>query len=103
MSKGLGKLQRAIVGLLDGTLKHQVFSAGGALATSELLAELVALGLLEEDLPRKTAMSTVRRACHSLLDRGILEGEYSIDCDYPWAQVASWRINRRKKANLKSG
>ena len=82
------KLQRAIVGLLDGTLERQVYAGGGGLATNEFLEELQARGLVKEGIPRKTAMFTVRRACHSLLDRGILEGEYIIDDDYPWARVA---------------
>ena len=47
--------------------------------------------------------STVRRACLSLLDRGILEGRYTVDQNYPRAKVASWRLCGRKKANLKSG
>ena len=97
MSKGLSKLQRAIVGLLDGTLEHKVYTSGGALATNELLEELQARGLVKEDIPRKIAMFTVRRACHSLLNRGILEGEYCIDCNYPWAEVATWRLIKQKK------
>ena len=98
MSKGLGKLQQAIVELLDGTLERQVVS-GAALCTNELLEELQARGLVKEDIPRKIAMFAVRRACHSLLDRGILEGEYTIDCYHPWAKVACWRLVEQKKRN----
>jgi len=97
MSRGLSKLQRAIVGLLVGTLERQVFSSGGGLTTSELLEELQARGLVKEGISRKIAMFTVRRACHSLLDRGIVEGEYVIDCNHPWAQVACWRLSKQKK------
>ena len=97
MSRGLGKLQHSIVGLLDGTLKRQVFSSGGGLTTSELLEELQVRGLVKEGTSRKIAMFTVRRACHSLLNRGILEGEYVMDCDYPWAEVVSWRLCKQKR------
>ncbi len=96
MSRGLSKLQRAIVGLLDGTIKLRIFSGSGALTTSELLEELRERGLVREDIPRKTAMFTVRRACLSLLERDILEGEYVIDVDHPWARVASWHLKERE-------
>jgi hypothetical protein len=99
MSKGLSKLQRTIVGLLDGSLKRQ-FYRGGALITSELLAELVDREAVREDMPRNMAMFTVRRACMSLVERGILEGEYSIHADYPWAKVITWRlVSDQDKAN----
>lgn len=97
MSKGLGKLQRAIVGLLDVTLEGEVYTKGRILTTNELLDELRARGLVKEDIPRKTAMFAVRRACLSLLNRGILEGEYIIDCNYPWANVASWHLSEPEK------
>lgn len=64
MSKGLGKLQRAIVGLLDGSIPHKVYTPG-AMATNEVLKELECLGLVREGTSRKVAMHTVRRACLS--------------------------------------
>ena len=96
MSRGRSKLQRAIVGLLDGTIEMRVYRGGGVLTTSELLEELRERGLVREDIPRKTAMFTVRRACLSLLERDILEGEYVTDVDHHWAQVASWRLKERE-------
>ena len=93
MSRGISKIQRAIVGLLDGSVRHQVYrGSGGPLATRELWEELISLGLMRSDTPRKHAMFTVRRACRSLLDRGILQGRYVWDCDNPGRQTASWKI-----------
>lgn len=90
MSKGLSKLQRTIVGLLDGTVPRAVYSPG-ALTTTELLEELECRGLVRPDTARKIAMFTVRRACSSLAERGILAGEYVVHDPYPWADVLSWR------------
>jgi hypothetical protein len=99
MSKGLSKLQKAIVGMLDGSIKHDVYSSGNTLTTRELLEELIAHDEMPSDANHKSAMFTVRRACLSLLNRDILQGEYMIDCDYPWAITASWTlIDRNKKA-----
>jgi hypothetical protein len=95
MSKGIGKLQKTILGLLDGSLQLQCYHSSGALTTRELFDELVERGTISLDAPRKTAMSAIRRACLSLLDRGHIEGEYEIDNDYPWARIASWRLTRR--------
>lgn len=96
MSKGLGKLQRVIVGLLDGTLSRKVYAGFGALTTDELLAELEERGIVRSDAARKIRLFAVRRACISLLNRGILEGEYIPHCDYPWATVLSWSVAKRK-------
>lgn len=96
MSKGLGKLQRAIVGLLDGSIPRKVYSPG-ALVTNELLEELERLGLLREGTSRKVAMHTVRRACMSLSDRGIIRGEYIIHDPCYWADVLSWSIAKAKE------
>jgi hypothetical protein len=96
MSKGLSKLQKAIVGLLDGTIKHEVYS-GKTLSTRELLEELIEHDEISRDSNHKTAMFTVRRACLSLLNRDILQGEYIIDCDYPWAKTACWTLIGQNK------
>lgn len=90
MSKGLSKLQKAIVGLLDGSIKSRLYRGGGALDTREILEALMDSGEMSSDTNHKSAMFTVRRACLSLLNRGIIKGEYVIDCDYPWAKTASW-------------
>jgi hypothetical protein len=97
MSKGLGKLQKTILGLLDGSLPLQCYRSSGALTTRELFDELAERGTTSLDTPRKTAMSATRRACLSLLDRGHIEGEYTIDFDYPGARIASWRLATRAK------
>lgn len=97
MGKGLSKLQWAIVGLLDGTLPRKVYGGPGALTTDELLAELEERGIVRSDVARKTRLFTVRRACISLLDRGILEGEYVPHCLYPWARVLSWSVAKKRK------
>jgi hypothetical protein len=96
MSKGLGRLQRSIVGLLEGTLSRRVFAGSGPLTTDELLAELEERGLVRAETSRKVRLFTVRRACISLLDRGVLEGEYILHPEYPWARVLSWSVAKRK-------
>lgn len=97
MSKGLGRIQRTIVGLLDGSLKRKLFCGGGRLTTSELLAELQERGVIRDDVPRKVALFTVRRACHALVQPELLEGEYEIDVDFPWAETIRWRLKQRKE------
>jgi hypothetical protein len=92
MGKGLSKIQTTIVGLLDGSIKSQVYRNSGAFTTRELLEELIACGVMSDDTPHKFAMFTVRRACLALINRDILKGVYEIDCDYPWAQIATWSI-----------
>jgi hypothetical protein len=92
MSKGLSKIQVSILGLLDGSIKKQSFSGSGSLTTSELLEELIACEIKTSDSPRKIAMFSVRRACLSLVERGLIEGVYTIDCDYPWAKTIAWSI-----------
>jgi hypothetical protein len=94
MSKGLGKLQRTIVGLLDGTIPHEVYRPG-SLTTSELLDELERRGLVRQGTPRKIAMHAVRRTCIALSDRGILDGEYIVHDPCHWAKVLCWNIVAR--------
>lgn len=97
MSKGLSKLQRQIVGLLDGSIKRQVYSSG-PLTTAELLEELIASGVMADDRDRKLAMFTIRRACHSLLNRGIIAGEYIHDCDNAGRIAAKWYVEPASKS-----
>lgn len=91
MSKGLGKLQKRILGLLEGSVKTEVYAQSRTYTTRELLEELIEQGIVSPDAPRKTAMFTVRRACKSLLNRGLIEGKYETDFDHPGAIIASWR------------
>jgi len=90
MSRGQSKLQREIAGLLDGSLKGQVFHCAGGLCTAELLEELIERGTIDERVPRKAALFTIRRACRSLVKRGVLDVESAFDCDLPWVTVLCW-------------
>ncbi len=96
MSKGLSKIQKTILGLLEGTEKGRIFAChGGSLLTSELVDELVDRGLLKEDAPRKQLMFTVVRACGSLVHRGLLEGIYESD---EWGRhTISWEASKKKQ------
>jgi hypothetical protein len=92
MSRGLSKMQMTILGLLQGTERGLVFSGGREWTTGELLAELTERGRIGESVRRKIALYTVRRACNSLQVRGLIDGEYTIDCDHPGANTISWSI-----------
>jgi hypothetical protein len=71
MSRGPGKLQRAIFDVLA--------SAEGSLKTSELLEELAAFGLADISANRKASITRVLRACHGLVSRGALTMKYGDD------------------------
>lgn len=90
MSKGLSKMQRQILGLLDGTEKPCFYSCGGTLTTSELRDELVECRMLDESRPRKQLMAMVLRACRSLLDRDLVEGVYDRNWDHGPSTTISW-------------
>lgn len=94
MSKGLSKQQLTILGLLNGSVKPQCFSSGGELTTGELVEELVAHGILRDSMPHKQQLSTVRRACDSLVRRGLVAGRYAIHLDYPWAYEITWSVKQ---------
>jgi hypothetical protein len=96
MSRGLSRMQKTILGLLDGSLQGRVFRSGGDLGTAELRAELLEAGILATEDQRQ-GMYTVWRACASLARRGLLQGERTIDCDYPWARTISWRAVAPRK------
>lgn len=83
-------MQRAIVGLLDGTQRRQVYAGAGPLQTSELLEELLACEAIADGKPWKQAMFTVRRACVSLVRRAMIEGEYIPDADNPGRETIQW-------------
>jgi len=76
MSKGISKLQRAIKGILEGTVQRRVYSGGpGEMITAELVDEMVEAGLVKEatdKASKRAAMFTVWRACDSLCRRGLI-------------------------------
>jgi hypothetical protein len=100
MSKGISKLQKQILGLLDGSIRHQVFNEGDALTTAELLEELQTSGTLNEEQNHKYAMFTIRRACRSLVARGILQGDCEPDFDNVGRRAATWSsVSKAKPAD----
>ena len=105
MSRGLSKIQNCIVGLLRGTVRRRCFSGGGALITSELAEELTEHGLLSDQAPFKQRLFVVRRACDSLVRRGVINGEYTWD-DYgrvvSWAAIDTSSQKARSKATVPS-
>jgi hypothetical protein len=95
MSRGLGKLQEAIYGLLDGSKRRRCSAGCGALTTAELLDELIEIDLLDASVARKQLMYTVRRSCQTLLDRDLVEGEYVVDAHNPHVRKASWSASKK--------
>lgn len=94
MSKGLGKLQRVIFDLLSGKRKGQVYSSSSAgLCTSELLEELLEAGFVSDGMPRMQQMASVLRACRGLVNRGMISGKYTPDCDNPGRTTVQWEGN----------
>jgi hypothetical protein len=91
MGKGLSKQQTVILGLLRGTEKGLRYTSGGELTTAELADELCEREMFSENAPRRQRLFTVRRACDSLLSRGMIEGSYTIAQPYTWARVISWK------------
>jgi len=78
MSKGISKLQRHILGLLDGTIPGQCYQgSGGALITTEVADELEAAGLITTE-NRKAAMFTAWRSCRGLFNRDLIKAEYTV-------------------------
>jgi len=97
MSRGLGVLQKTILGILDGTEKALVYkNSGGGLITRELVEELIERELLNERAPRKQLASSVIRACGSLCQRGLLEGTYNTDADNPGRYTITWRTAQQQ-------
>jgi hypothetical protein len=84
-------MQNAIVGLLSGTARGRVFSSTRALDTAELVEELQAAGFVTTEKHRQ-ALATVRRACASLVRRGILAGRYVVSGNPPHGETTSWTI-----------
>jgi len=78
MSRGAGKLQRAILDRLAGR-GCTVFRGGGTMTTCELTDELQDAGLVPDD--RAAAAFRVRRACMALYHAGKLSAERMRDYD----------------------
>lgn len=92
MGKGLSPIQRAILGLLDGSDEGVVYEGlEKGCDTAELLEELLERDLVGASAPRKQQMFTVVRACRSLERRGLLDGEYVTDVEHPHCRTIRWR------------
>ena len=89
MSRGLSKIQRAIMRQLEGPGRGHFYRCG-SLGTRELVEELKESGILREDMPSKFSNFTVRRACFSLVRRGLVEGRREMDLDHPEALTIIW-------------
>ena len=99
MSRGPGRLQRSILGLLDGSAKaHYFANPHGGLTTAELLEELGHAGVTDDARPRKELMAKVLRACASLQDRGLLSGEYVADDVNAGRETVCWKSTASRQA-----
>ncbi len=94
MSRGLSKRQALILGLLTGTEHVRSFACGGALTTAQLVEALIEREMLSATISRKQQIWTVRRACISLLNRGLVEGTYTRVDPYVWARTISWKATK---------
>ena len=90
MGTGLSPLQRYIVGLLDGSVHHLVYSPASFHTTEELLEELEAAEMMKPGQDRKIALFTVRRACRGLCRREQMTRGDSFD-DFG-RKVATWQL-----------
>ncbi|MFZ4396552.1 MAG: hypothetical protein ACOYOU_13095 [Kiritimatiellia bacterium] len=97
MSRGLGKLQRAIIDVLSGRT-HQVyrFGPGSSADTYELVEEMQAAELVPEN--QRAAGFRVYRACLSLYHRGLLTATGHTDTDrrdvhFTW----SWSLKAKNE------
>jgi len=100
MSKGPGKIQRAILDLLSGRASGPVYNGGGN-TTPELTDNLQALGILPEGkMRRKTAAFRVSRACGALYYRGLIEVEWVWDEDH---RVNCWSWSMKKEGGGTAG
>ena len=70
MSRGPGKLQRAVFDVL--------IAAERPLKTAELFDELAAFNIIIED-GRKAALNSILRAAHGLRERGLVRMSYAPD------------------------
>lgn len=100
MSRGLSRIQQAIVGLLRGEVRRNCYSGGGSLTTGELAEELEALGLVDREWPKhwRQSVFVVRRACRSLLRRGLVTGKYERCNDPPVVMTIEWTAVRNAVA-----
>jgi hypothetical protein len=84
-------MQRDIVGILSGTRQRRVYGGGGRLDTSELVEELLALGYFADCEERRQVVFTTRRACWSLVRRGLLTAEYVLAVPPVHGGTISWK------------
>jgi hypothetical protein len=91
MSKGVGKLQTAILGLLRGEIRKMVYGGCGDHTTPELVDELLAHGILNADKPRRQHLWAILRACDSLARRELLDGKY-VYSDDQRCEVVMWSL-----------
>jgi hypothetical protein len=100
MSRGLSRLQQGILDLMTGEARPKVYASPDSLETGELLEEMTACGFIS-GRERKQALFTIRRACISLVRRGLLEGKYVPFFDHCGALnpyfpdgfvVSAWRL-----------
>lgn len=97
MSRGLGRLQAAILALLNGSARTRVFVAGGReFTTDELLEELEEAGVLKSAGNRKAAMFAIRRACRGLEERGLADRTEVSTGKAPYF-AASWKLARKEE------
>lgn len=94
MSRGISRLQRTIVGILDGSLRRKAYSPG-PLDTRELVEELRAQGAMSDEKPQRQAMATVVRACRNLIGRGLVSGRRVPRIDLIGRITICWSAVRR--------
>ena len=84
MSKGPGKLQRAIFDVL--------MAADRPLKTAEVFDELRAFGTFDVSTNRHANISSVLRACHGLEARGAVEMTYVVDSMHRGQGACLWKV-----------
>lgn len=82
MSRGLGKLQRAIL----------IRLRRGERTTAELLTSLEKAEEIARDIPRKQSMGQISRTCASLVERDLICGRYEADSKNTGRMTRVWRL-----------
>lgn len=93
VSRGLSRLQRGILAFLRGKVPAIFHVPGGAHTTTELLREMVARGWIRSDdtpAEHRQNLFVLRRACASLVRRGLLVSEDTTASDPPHCRTISW-------------
>jgi hypothetical protein len=89
----MSALQASILDIL--TRKRLIYYPNGHMSTPELLEELVDRNfypLLPENGGRKKALYSIRRACETLQDRGLISGSPVPDSLHPWVMTIEWAL-----------